>query len=229
MKISELLNEAPDNNPEVKHIKAKIAEWRDRIKVDTKRYVSTDIKPFGNFTIQPHEGGGYGIVHTSKELTLHEWMFDDNGELELKFISCNSLNIRAANVKSFKNFPDKILNYGNNFTYPAVLDAHYQIPNITSLEGISQYMNGFANFVNFSNLSFANAHKHISHVIRLRLPLKYNGPVLSLLKIPSLENVAGLANGYVKILNKHLAMKQRNILACQEELIDAGLKDYAEL
>lgn len=229
MKIKELLSEAPNNNPEVKRIRAKITEWRNRINDYRDRYMSTDITSFGKFTIEPDERGGYGIVHTGKVLTLHEWMFDNNGELELKFISCNLLRINGANVKSFKNFPERILNNGTDDLYPPSFDCFYKIHGVTSLEGVPKFIRGNANFTNFENISFSNAHKHITHVDRLTLPLKYKGPVLSLLKIPGLKHISNHPNSYTQILNKHLASSSRDIIACQEELIDNGYKDYAEL
>ncbi len=229
MKIQELLSEAPNNNPEVKRIRAKITEWRNRIKDDRNRFMSTDIKPFGNFTIEPDERGGYGIVHTGKVLTLHEWMFDNNGELELKFISCNLLRISGANVKSFKNFPELILNLNSDDLYPPSFYASYVNHGVTSLEGVPKFIRGNANFTNFENISFSNAHKHITHVDRLTLPLKYKGPVLSLLKIPGLKSVLNHPNSYTQILNKHLASSSRDIIACQRELIENDMDEYAEL
>ena len=71
--------------------------------------------------------------------------------------------------------------------------------------------------------------------VRIELPAKEIG-VLSLLKVKGFERV--IISGTIEkqeeyhkvitILQKHFD-SGRNILACQEELIDAGLKDYAEL
>jgi len=71
--------------------------------------------------------------------------------------------------------------------------------------------------------------------VRLEPPAKEIG-VLSLLKVKGFERViiSGTNEKHEEyhkvntILQKHFD-SGRNILACQEELIDAGLKDYAEL
>jgi hypothetical protein len=60
--------------------------------------------------------------------------------------------------------------------------------------------------------------------------IRYRAPALSFLKISGLEELFSPGTGveWVVILNKHLG-GDRNILACQEELIDAGLEEMASI
>ena len=60
---------------------------------------------------------------------------------------------------------------------------------------------------------------------------KITGGVLSLLKIKQGTSLSLSADGpypkWIQIINKHL--KTRDLLACQEELIENGLEEYAKL
>ena len=94
-------------------------------------------------------------------------------------------------------------------------------------------------------LAEVSHHFEVTSTIYLTVSSAYRKPVLSVLKVKGpWNNVAtrfmgtnwkdDLDNSKLRelekvclILSKHA--KSRNILACQEELIDAGFKDYAEL
>jgi len=71
----------------------------------------------------------------------------------------------------------------------------------------------------------------------LRILNRIKSNMLGILKIKGLEKLDKIQHGIFatpdfnkaySIVNEHLS-GNRNILECQEELIDAGLKDYAEL
>ena len=87
-----------------------------------------------------------------------------------------------------------------------------------------------------------NIHKHIKHIggrlVIAENPIKSH--ILGLLKIEGLQDVSAFREFHtpkelmhsplviaVAIINKHL--KDRDILACQQELIDAGLEEFAQL
>ena len=103
---------------------------------------------------------------------------------------------------------------------------------LKNLEGCPTYVG--AMFVCDSNQieSLHNIHRHIKYIgneIDLsRNPLKSH--VLGLLLIKGLKMVfLDTAKGKLEdILNKHL-QGDRDVFACQEELIEAGFEDYAQL
>ena len=118
--------------------------------------------------------------------------------------------------------------------------------NLTSYEGLPKKI-GTRNFV----LSWLNLHdnpitslKGIGHYYSggqcgksIKLPLSIKSNILGLLQINKLERVFIESNGQTanpdlysacEIVTKYL-QGSRDILDCQEELIDAGLKDFAKL
>ena len=101
---------------------------------------------------------------------------------------------------------------------------------LTSLEGISPIIGLQLSCIANKLTSLHNIHKQIKHIGGYvsfeNNPIKSH--VLGLLLIDGLTKV-WLENTIVqKIINKHLA-GDRDVFACQEELIEAGLEDYAQL
>jgi hypothetical protein len=127
-------------------------------------------------------------------------------------------------LKSFKNFPTKVVGY---LTAPS--------NNFRTFEGITSYI-GALDLSGCELIeSLLGIHKHILECDYIILPPRFNKGGLGLLKIKGLEEVK-LDNTdnftdekrlFTEIITKHL--KTRNILACQEDLIDNDLKDFAEL
>ena len=82
--------------------------------------------------------------------------------------------------------------------------------------------------------TLANIDKHLpaAKIISIENPEKIIGNVLGLLKIKSLQQVSWVGHGsmpkWIGIINDHLD-GDRDILQCQEDLIDAGLQQYARL
>ena len=87
--------------------------------------------------------------------------------------------------------------------------------------------------------SLHNIHKYIKEMSPISSLSFFGNPiksrVLGLLKIKNLREVILYGTGDDKslikvesIINKHLA-KGRDLLACQQELIDAGLEEFAQL
>ena len=223
MKVKELF-EVEKMSDEKFLIMEKIYKWRQKLKAKNSDTI------FGKFKVIPYNGG-YAVEHLSKKLVIHEWMFE-NGELPFKFASCEKLEVVGGNaMRTFKNFPDKIIN-SNDDSYPGAFSMGDSIftaaVNLTSLEGCPSYINGAVTFAYCRNLSFSNADKHIKFAKKIILPFAYKGPILSLLRIEGLESTGITQDLQFKILNKHL-QGDRDILDCQEELIDAGFKEYAKL
>ncbi len=101
---------------------------------------------------------------------------------------------------------------------------------LTSLEGAPSSVGGY--FVCSRNklTSLHNIHKQIKH-IGLCANFEFNpitSCVLGLLLIDGLEKVYLDTNGVEDIINKHLK-GDRDVFACQEELIEAGYEEFAQL
>ena len=101
---------------------------------------------------------------------------------------------------------------------------------ITSLEGIPPSINGNVYFANNKIKSLHNIHKQIKHINGgisfIGNPITSH--VLGLLLIDGLKMVF-LDNTKVEaIINNHLR-GERDVFACQEELIEAGFDEFAKL
>lgn len=203
-----------------KEIHGIIKTWREKIKLE--RYPAR--ATFGNYKIDNGE-----IVHTSEQLIVYPFMLDDNGALILKFKSCNKMYIIDIDFKlnSFHNFPETIygpnerfLNYGIKVAY----STHKNIP----LDGITKTFMKSCSFWKFPNVNLSNVHKHIKYVGEtFSINPNYKNPILGVLLIEGIKDFIGVKS-IEPILNKHL-QGDRDILECQEELIDNGFKEYARL
>ena len=116
---------------------------------------------------------------------------------------------------------------------PEHIDGHFSCSDkkITSLEGAPSSIGDSFYAYNNNLTSLHNIHKQIKHIGGFA-NFRYNNPitshVLGLLLIDGLTDVF-LENKKVQnILNKHLK-GDRDVFACQEELIEAGFEDFAQL
>ena len=101
---------------------------------------------------------------------------------------------------------------------------------ITSLDGIPSFIDGHAYMFNNKIASLHNIHKQIKH-LNGYFNAKSNpitSHVLGLLLIDGLKGVWMDHLQVETILNDHI-QGDRDIFACQEELIEAGLEDFAKL
>ncbi len=148
---------------------------------------------------------------------------DECGLTELK--GCPSqvkghFNCSSNNLKSLKGGPKLVSDY---------YDCEYN--QLESLEGIAEHI-GDALYAQDNKItSLHNIHKHIKHISRFAQ--FRNNPitshVLGLMLIDGLKRVS-LSNSKVQeIMNKHLGRVDRDVFACQEELIENGLEDFAQL
>ena len=109
-------------------------------------------------------------------------------------------------------------------------DFHCSDNKLTSLEGAPSSVGG--KFYCYDNklTSLHNIHKQIKHVGRIAdfIGNPITSHVLGLLMIDGLKEV-NLDNKEVeKIIDRHLS-GDRDVFACQEELIEAGFEDFAQL
>lgn len=98
---------------------------------------------------------------------------------------------------------------------------------ITSLEGVARIIGGELNFIETPVTSLAGIHKQIDSIGGLIVPsdnVKSN--VLGLLLLDNLSVVSS-KEMWAQIVQNHLTTK--DVLDCQEELIKAGLKEFAKL
>jgi len=108
---------------------------------------------------------------------------------------------------------------------------------VVDIEGIPQIVGGQINFVGTNIESLSEIHKKLKECRGeiITLPSATKSSVLRLLLIKRLLIVRQLLPKKVgpeirwsNILNKHL-QGDRDVLACQEELISAGFKEFAKL
>jgi len=111
---------------------------------------------------------------------------------------------------------------------------------ISSLEGFPRVIKGYLSLENCKNLkSIKGIHKHIQQVDEVIYlgdsPIE--GGLLGLIFIKNLQNVYYMSSSKdkdnikraLRIISKHLGKGRAGILDAQNNLIDAGLDEYAEL
>jgi hypothetical protein len=103
---------------------------------------------------------------------------------------------------------------------------------LTSLEGVPRHMSGQLSCYNNKLASLKGIHKLIEYIGGAGADFRENpikSHVLGVLRIKGLYGGVALDNKDVSdILNKHLD-GDRDIFACQEELIEAGFPEFAQL
>ena len=162
-----------------------------------------------------------------------------NSELPFQLNKVQSIMIKDATFSSFRNFPRIIAG-------PITLQSNYKaislannsnssFNNISSLEGITPILPGAVELDFCHNLNYSRVNKHLKEVDNIiSISHKYIGPILDFLNIKKLSLVYQLGNSDLPlenalyIITKHL-QGDRDILDCQEELIQAGLREYAKL
>jgi hypothetical protein len=177
---------------------------------------------------------GYFEIHDDWPKIINEMLVEHGGKWYIPFRlkewknESRSDDLKLVNLKisSFIGFPNKIKG-------SLVVN---ECPNL-SIEGCPSII---GESVVWYNLPMSNnidkVFQQVSGVIIA--PSKYKG-YLSFLKIKNLKSVKlssllpqnefTIVSEACNIINEYLDSKNHNILACQEELIDNNLKDYAEL
>jgi hypothetical protein len=181
-----------------------------------------------------------GMLYANSKLDLSQsdttfGAFTDKVEngFELKYkldVVLGDFDIHDRQIASFKNFPNSVhgeVNCYNN--------------NITSLEGAPYNISGSLDLIDNPITSFKDIHKHIQSCNKIYIPVSVQSNLLGVLKMKNIPLLSTASTdrwkeGYntllkaVSIINKygHDKKGSANILACQEELIDNELKDYAE-
>lgn len=151
----------------------------------------------------------------------------------------NFLNLKGFNLNPINNYENSHLRIINN-------------NQLISLEGLQNSKFNQISIENNRNLtSLKDVHKHLSQgvvQISLNQPIKSN--ILGALKLPALRIIEDYlydsslsvnpfnkfiikdfdnTKNAIKIINKYLLTEERDIIECQEEMIEVGLKEYAKL
>ena len=130
----------------------------------------------------------------------------------------------------FENYERSILSVFGKQLDKVNKSLHYEGYRLDSLEGVpsSIGINLYCSNNNFTSLH--NIHKKIKYIGGLasfnKCPITSH--VLGLLLIDGLQQVYLDTNGVEDIINKHLK-GDRDVFACQEELIEAGFDEFAQL
>lgn len=101
---------------------------------------------------------------------------------------------------------------------------------LTSLEGIPSYIGGYFDCSNNRLTSFKDIHKFTTEIHHRFYcednPIKSH--VLGLLLIPGIKRIVN-DDKWANILNKYIGQGRKGMLDCQNELIEDGLEEYAQL
>lgn len=229
MKIKELF-EQTDNS---QFAKKWVSKWQQACVGNLQKYRNE----IGNCDFQ---NNGDVIYHGNLYI-LDDDFLDENHEIPIQVAQCRRFQIATPSITSFKNCPKYLsgssteigdwvfllrpLSGGNLENFKA----------LRSLEGITPIIPGHINLALAPNISYAKANKYFKEIDGiLRISGQYVGPLLSLLKISKLNTVNCGADANAKtneacaIISKHL-QADRNIIACQEELFQNNLDEFAKL
>lgn len=228
MKLQDLFENQPIPDAELK----KIIKGITTRTADARRNSSGTVIAFGKHRIVN------GMVeHLGKELWIDNKLMDENGELIIPFRSCNAIQCRAMKLSSFKNFPLEITGRLHSaFSTSEMYDNPEQ--KVHSLEGFpSRIAYGIINLSNnkFSELNYSKVNRIIKYAeSEIQIHRDYVGPILSFLMIERLRQVykvepISIIKTPCKIVTKYLQGDKDDILECQEELVQAGFKEFAKL
>ncbi len=230
MKIKELLLNEAILSPEDKAVDLEIKAIRKG------KYASHPTKVrFGNYKIE----NGMVCIDDLSSLPwkLTSLTITSEGKLPFRFKRCGQILINTALLSSFDGFPEDISARGSTDYGMAAIIAITINERLTSLEGISKRIKGDLRLGMCHKIDWSNAHKYFEYIDgSVTISNQYNGPMLWALKIPKLHlvfyhksfDMTDEQSTMMKILGKHLR-GTRDIIACQRELIENDLDEYAEL
>ena len=130
----------------------------------------------------------------------------------------------------FENYERSILSVFCKQLDKVSKSINYEGYRLDSLEGAPSSIGGNLYCSNNNFTSLHNIHKKIKYIGGFasfnECPITTH--VLGLLLIDGLQQVYLNTNGVEDIINKHLK-GDRDVFACQEELIEAGYEEFAQL
>lgn len=164
-------------------------------------------------------------------------------QIPVKFSEVHGdISLSGEDLETLKNFPKVVdgsvfVNHNNLHNVegcPTTINGSLVISanrNLTSLDGMDKIEIEDSFICNdCPNLKFSKIHKHIKSIGGTFKSNSMKSNALGLLLIRNLQKVelGGNNKEVAEIINKHLE-GERDVHACQEELIDAGYGEYAKL
>lgn len=224
MKIQELFEKTSEEDKKV----------RDFI----KKYRTGDL-PKWNFKdpFPIHKVRDGKIYAEDKPLKMTNGLVNSEGKLTVTLDGrFGQIRVYSQKLKSFEGFPPRVSTFGakDETRYCLIFGRANEL--LTSLEHCPREYSGSVDFSNLKNLSYKDVHKHIKWLNGfVKIHSGYMGPLLGVLKIEKFMGIILDAStqsrelyNAINIINKHLK-EGRNIIACQKELYDNDLDEYAEL
>lgn len=157
------------------------------------------------------------------------------GKMTFQMLSSGQLIMNARNLVSFEGFPPDVSFRGSTEYGSAAIVCLCIHPFLTDLTGISRRIVGDLRLGACLNINWSNANKHFDFIKgSLTISPNWKGGLLWALKIPMLESFhievsSGNQRKAQDVINRRLRSNNLNVLECQEELMDYGLKEYAKL
>jgi hypothetical protein len=158
----------------------------------------------------------------------------DAGKLTFKMIKCGQIELGANRLSSFEGFPPDVSFTGDKMYGRTAIVTTCAHPLLTKLDGISKRIDGNLGLGLCHNLDWSNAHKHFEYIDgTLTMSNQWKGGVLWALKIPKLQALffgqcSSEHRDVQVIISKYLRSESKDIVACQRELIEKDLDEYAE-
>lgn len=207
-----LLSEQEDNDNWFFTSKQQINAWFKTMGFSKSDYVINDDMSVSH--------NSHNILITNNELI---WYKGEKCVIPINFRSCASdFTITSDNLLSLKGVPRSI---GGAFKLKA--------DGFTSVEYLPEEAEDI--FIHTSGIvELKGIEKWVKNTYSIYVPHDVKG-LLSLVKIKSLNLISTWSNASddlkraCEIVTKYCEANTHDVFACQEELIDAGLKDYAEL
>jgi hypothetical protein len=203
-----------------------------------KKYNIEDLDP-GNFENAKYD---YGIVNATAVLLSgdEECLPRINGSTHLRYLPCQFGHIE-------RNFFIANCSLGSLKGCPKIVGGRFSIsnnPEITSLDYFPERASSYI-LRGTGITSLSGIHKVIKEIRPNRqgdgeivVPHTLTNSILGLLKIPGLRTISYPATERAKYSNElrqaigivynHLQTDEKNAIACQRELIENNLDDYAE-
>ncbi len=243
--LTESDGEAPQLVPwhpkSVKEVHERIRAMRKRSEYRDWTNGELKTRTFGKYKVNPDLS-----VSLLRELIVDDWMLDNEGRLPVQFDSSGPVRVYTKNLTTMVGFPRNVIAAASrSFVGGNSKALSFAITpiNLRDLEGFPKvcYAGVDLSMMDvWKNFTLKGFHKHAEAIYgTITVPKSYEGPILSLLYVKGLAGIwmsASMSTSSPKlklaasILNKHLdGGKGNNVLECQEELISAGLKEFAKL
>jgi hypothetical protein len=182
-----------------------------------------------------------GLLNVPHPVFLNNSTFE---ELPVKFGTVQGdFTISNSKITTLKGVPHTVkgtfnVSFNPNLTSlqysPTDIEISYDCSineNLTSFEGITQDIKGYVNATSCRNLNSFKGIGKIGNGLYLEGSLDKLPGLLRILKIEHLSKVVTSIKKLDDILNRYLTepLKNRDIMECQEEMIDAGFERWAKL